>query len=156
VSDPVPELDPAWLCQRILGAAGDAVLFGDRDGRIRYWNPGAEATFGWSAAEALGRSMDLVIPERLRGRHWDGWGRVMETGVTRYGRELLAVPAVRKDGAPLSIEFTIQLVRSDAGELVGAAAIIRDVTARWNREREARRKVQELEARLKELEARGG
>jgi signal transduction histidine kinase len=78
----------------------------------------------------------------------------METGVTRYATEVLAVPALRKDGAPLSIEFTIQLVRGDGGEILGAAAIVRDVTARWTRERETRRKVQELEARVKELEAK--
>jgi PAS domain S-box-containing protein len=147
-------IDAAWLAPRILEATGDAVLFGDREGRIRYWNGGAERTFGWAASEALGQSMDLIIPERLRGRHWEGWDRVMETGVTRYGTELLAVPAARKDGAPLSIEFTIQLVRGDGGEILGAAAIVRDVTARWTRERETRRKVQELEARVKELEAK--
>jgi PAS domain S-box-containing protein len=100
--------------------------------------------------------MDLIIPERLRGRHWEGWEKVMATGTTRYGRELLAVPAARKDGSPLSIEFTIQLVRSEAGEILGAAAIVRDVTARWTRERETRKKVQELEARLKAAGPKGG
>jgi PAS domain S-box-containing protein len=147
-------LDPGWLARHILESTGDAVLYAGRDGRIRYWNAGAEATFGWSASEAIGQSMDLIIPERLRGRHWKGWDEVMESGVTRYGRELLAVPATRKDGSPLSIEFTIQLVRSDAGEILGAAAIVRDVTARWTRERETRRKVERLEARVRELEGR--
>jgi PAS domain S-box-containing protein len=96
----------------------------------------------------MGQSMDIIIPERLRGRHWEGWEKVMETGVTRYGKETLAVPAVRKDGSPLSIEFTIQLVRDDAGAILGAAAIIRDVTARWNRDRDLRRKLKELETQL--------
>jgi PAS domain S-box-containing protein len=150
-----PTADPAWLASRILEATGDAVLFAGRDGRIRYWNAGAEATFGWTAAEALGQSMDLIIPERLRGRHWQGWDQVMQAGVTRYGRELLAVPAARKDGAPLSIEFSIQLVRSGTGEILGASAIIRDATARWTRERETRKKVEQLEARVRELEGRG-
>jgi PAS domain S-box-containing protein len=149
-------IDPNWLARRILEETGDAVLFGDREGRIRFWNAGAEATFGWTAAEALGQSMDLIIPERLRGRHWEGWEKVMATGTTRYGRELLAVPAARKDGSPLSIEFTIQLVRSEAGEILGAAAIVRDVTARWTRERETRKKVQELEARVKAAGPKGG
>ena len=138
-----------WLARRILEAAGDAVLYAGRDGRIQYWNGGAEAIFGWSAAEAVGQSMDLIIPERLRGRHWEGWEKSMATGVTRYsGRDLLAVPAQRKDGRPLSIEFTIQLLRDEAGVLVGAAAIVRDVTERWSRDKELRKRLKELEAQL--------
>ena len=150
------ELEPAWLCRRIVDATGDAVLYCDRDGLIRYWNGGAEAMFGWTSAEARGKSMDIIIPERLRGRHWEGWHRVMASGVTRYGKDLLAVPAARKDGAALSIEFTIQIVRDDGGEMIGAAAIIRDVTARWTRERETRKKLAGLEARVRELEALPG
>jgi PAS domain S-box-containing protein len=134
------------LAGRIVEGAADAVLFTDREGTIRLWNAGAERIFGWTAAEAIGQSMDLIIPERLRHRHWANWDRVMETGVTRYATEVLAVPALRKDGAPLSIEFTIQLVRDDAGAIVGPVAIVRDVTARFHREKE-------LRARLKELEA---
>ena len=139
---------PEWLHSRIVQGAGDAILYADRDGRILLWNAGAEAMFGHAAAEALGQSMDIIIPERLRGRHWEGWEKVMKTGVTRYGKETLAVPAVRKDGSSLSIEFTIQLVRDDAGAILGAAAIIRDVTARWNRDRDLRRKLKELETQL--------
>jgi len=144
----VSDLAPEWICRRIVEATGDAVLFGDREGKIRFWNAGAEATFGWTAAEAVGQSMDLIIPERLRGRHWEGWDKTMATGVTKYGRELLAVPAARKDGAPLSIEFTIQLVRDDQGAIVGAGAIIRDVTARWNRDKELRKRLKEMESQL--------
>ena len=143
------------VAARIVQAAPEAILFADRDGNIRLWNAGAEAMFGWSAAEVLGHSMDVIIPERLRARHWDGWARTMETGVTRYGaKELLAVPALRKDGSTISIEFSIQLVRDDDGQIVGPVAVIRDVTARWQREKELRAKLKELEAKLRELEAR--
>jgi len=151
----VKELDLSWLCRQIVEGTGDAVLFCDREGLVRYWNRGAEAMFGFSPEEALGRSMDIIIPERLRGRHWEGWHQVMATGVTRYGKELLAVPAARKDGTPLSIEFTIQIVRDGGGAMLGAAAIVREVTARFQRDRETKKRVQELEARVKELEARG-
>jgi PAS domain S-box-containing protein len=133
---------------RIVEGAADAVLFTDREGVIRIWNAGAERLFGWTAAEALGKSMDLIIPERLRPRHWQNWGRVMDTGQTRYATEVLAVPALRKDGAPLSIEFTIQLVRDEAGKILGPAAVIRDVTARFQRDKELRARVKELEAKL--------
>jgi PAS domain S-box-containing protein len=143
------KLDLNWLCRSIVEGAGDAVLFADRDGRIRYWNAGAASMFGWSAVEALGLSMDLIIPERQRGRHWQGWEQVMKTGHTRYGHDILAVPASRKDGTPLSIEFTIQLVRDDAGAIVGASAIIRDVTERWTRDRESRKRLADLEQKLR-------
>ncbi len=149
MSEPQGELDRDWLCRRIVEGAGDAILFADREGKIRYWNAGAAAMFGWSAVEALGNSMDLIIPERLRGRHWAGWDEVMRTGHTRYGRDIPAVPASRKDGAPLSIEFTIQLVWDDEGKLVGASAIIRDVTERFQRDRETRRRLSELEAKAR-------
>jgi len=149
MTEPRVELDRDWLCRRIVEGAGDAILFGDREGIIRYWNAGAAAMFGWSAVEAVGNSMDLIIPERLRGRHWGGWDVVMKTGVTRYGRDLLAVPASRKDGSPLSIEFTIQLVWDDAGKGIGASAIIRDVTERWTRDRDMRKRLADLEARAR-------
>jgi PAS domain S-box-containing protein len=140
---------PAYekLAARIVEGAADAILFTDREGKIRLWNAGAARIFGWTAAEAVGQSMDLIIPERLRARHWANWDRVMETGVTRYATETLNVPALRKDGAPLSIEFTIQLVRDDAGAILGPVAIVRDVTERFRREKELRLRVKELEAK---------
>ena len=146
---PATEMDRDWLCRRIVEGAGDAILFADREGRIRFWNAGAAAIFGWSAVEALGNSMDLIIPEKLRGRHWTGWDEVMKSGHTRYGKDILAVPASRKDGSPLSIEFTIQLVWEDSGTLVGASAIIRDVTERWKRDRETRKRLTELETKAR-------
>lgn len=124
------------LCRRIVETSGDAILFADRDGVIRLWNTGAEAIFGYPAQEAEGRTLDLIVPERLRQRHWEGFNRVMETGVTRYGREVLAVPALRRDGTRISVEFTVALIRDDSGAVAGVAAVLRDVTARWLRERE--------------------
>jgi PAS domain S-box-containing protein len=135
------------LAARIVEGAADAILFTDRRGTIRIWGGGAERIFGWSADEAIGKSMEMIIPERLRARHWQNWDRVMETGQTRYATDVLAVPALRKDGAPLSIEFTITLVRDEAGKILGPAAIVRDVTARFAREKELRARVKELEAR---------
>lgn len=141
-------MDLSHLAARIVEGSPDAIVFCDREGVIRLWSRGAEEMFGFAAAEAMGRSLDLIIPERLRARHWEGWKRVMETGVTRYGKEVLAVPAARKDGSGLSIEFTIQLVRDDEGAIAGPAAIIRDVTARFQRDKELRLRVKELERKL--------
>jgi len=149
VSDaPAPLPLPAQLCQQLVAEAPDAIIFADRAGVIRLWNRGAEALFGYTAAEAVGQTLDLIIPERLRARHWEGYHRVMATGVTRYGRELLAVPAVHKDGRRISLEFTVTLLRDETGAPLGAAAIIRDVTARWEHEKA-------LRARLAALESQG-
>jgi PAS domain S-box-containing protein len=140
---------PQWVAHRIVEGASEAILFADCEGLVRSWNRGAELMFGWSAAEILGRSMDVIIPERLRARHWDGWRKVIETGVTRYsGKDLLAVPAVRKDGSALSIEFSIQIVRDDAGALLGFGAVVRDVTERWSRDKALRARLKELEAKV--------
>jgi PAS domain S-box-containing protein len=139
------EYTDEWLCREIVYGTQDAIIFSDRDGLIVVWNSGAENIFGYSAQEALGQTLDLIIPEGLRARHWDGYRQVMESGSTRYGQELLAVPATRKDGARISIEFSILLLRSSIGAVLGAAAIVRDVTARWQREKELKERLAALE-----------
>src|SRR5436309_11984985 len=140
-----------WLCQQIVEGTQEAVIFADQDGLIRLWNAGAEAMFGYSTAEAVGQSLDLIIPERQRGRHGEGYRKVMATGVTRYGKELLAVPAQRKDGTRISLEFTIVLLRDGAGELIGTAALIRDVTTRWQEERALKERLAGLQAKVASL-----
>lgn len=140
-----------WLEHQIVVGSPDAILYAERDGLIRYWNAAAERIFGFSAAEALGQSLDIIVPERLRARHWEGWDQVLETGVTRYGSgDTLSVPATRKDGSTLSVDFTIQMVRDEGGRILGFAAILRDVTARFDREKALKAKVRELEQKLAE------
>jgi PAS domain S-box-containing protein len=137
-----------WVFRAIVEGAPEAIIAADPQGVICLWNAGAEATFGFRAAEALGEMLDLIIPERYRERHWTGYRGVMETGTTSYGGRLLAVPAMRKDGARLSIEFHVVVLRDPSGAVAGVAAIVRDVTERWQRERALREQVQELERRL--------
>jgi PAS domain S-box-containing protein len=139
-----------WLCQNIVEQTQLAVIFADREGVIRFWNAGAEAMFGYKAEEVLGQSLDLIVPERQRVRHWDGYHKVMDTGVTRYGRDLLAVPAMTKDGRRISVEFSIALLRGPTGEMLGAAAIMLDVTARWQKQKELRERLTALEAKLEQ------
>lgn len=141
----MPAYTHEWLCQQIVEGTHEAIIFADQDGKICLWNTGAEAMFGYSAKEAIGQSLDLIIPERQRGRHWEGYHKVMTTGVTRYGTELLAVPSIRKDGTRISLEFTIVLLRDDAGQPMGTAALIRDVTTRWQQERAVRERLAALE-----------
>ena len=104
----------------------DGILFADKDGIIRYWNGGCEAIFGFSAEEALGTHLDLIIPEKHRKRHWDGYYEVLKTGVTSYRGKMLQVPAVSKDGGKLIIQFSIQIIEEN-GENTGLSSIIREV-----------------------------
>ncbi len=133
------------LCERIVEDSQAGIIFADQRGIIRLWNSGAEAMFGYRAAEAVGQSMEMIIPDRQRARHNEGYARVMQTGITKYGRDVLAVPALRKDGTRISIEFTIVLVRSEEGAVLGAAAIVQDVTARWERDKALRLRLAALE-----------
>ena len=130
------------LPNALLSTRADAIVAADREGVIRFWNPGAERIFGHRAADAIGQSLDLIIPERLRQRHWAGYGRTMQTGESRYGDgDLLSVPARRNDGATVSIEFTIFPLKDEAGHMVGMAAIMRDVTERFEEMRSLKRKL---------------
>ncbi len=122
------------------------MLVCDRRGTVRYWNSAAERLFGFRATEAVGASMDLIIPERLRARHWAGWETAMQTGATRYGEgQLLAVPALHKDGRQISIEFSIQLLKGADDAVESVVAILRDVTERYHREKELRVRLSALE-----------
>jgi PAS domain S-box-containing protein len=122
------------LFQHLIEAMAEAVIVSDRAGMIVYWNHGAEQMFRYSAAEAVGQTLDLIIPEPYRARHWEGYRKVMASGITRYGAELLAVPAIRKDGGRISLEFSIAVLRDDTGAISNVAAIIRNVTAQWERD----------------------
>lgn len=134
----------------LVVTAGDAVIVADARGVIRFWNPAAEVMFGYGRDEALGATLDLIVPEPLRERHWDGYWRTMASGETKYAGRTLAVPAMRADGTRISIEFTVTLLRNGGGGVSAIAAIVRDVTERFERERALRRRVDELE---RELEA---
>jgi PAS domain S-box-containing protein len=131
----------------LVQAAGDAIIVADAEGRIALWNPAAERLFGFTAAEAVGSSLDLIIPERFRERHWIGYRTVMQTGQTRYGTQVLRVPALHKVGQRLSIAFTVAVLHSPEGALTGIAAIVRDDTARWQEEQALRQRLAALEAR---------
>jgi PAS domain S-box-containing protein len=132
----------ADVAQSILATKSDAIIATDRDGVITFWNPGATRIFQYAQGEAVGRSLDLIIPERLRARHWSGYRQFIATGHSRYGEgDLLAVPGVRKDGSRLSLEFTIVSLTDADGRIAGVAALMRDVTARFEETRELRRKL---------------
>jgi PAS domain S-box-containing protein len=128
------------LTKAVLSTAADAIVAADSDGKIFFWNPGAERVFGFSSADAVGQSLDIIIPQQLRKRHWAGYREVMASGESRYGHgDLLAVPALTKAGNKISVEFTIVPLRGEKADLIGLAAIMRDVTKRFEEMRILRR-----------------
>src|SRR3954469_13801910 len=133
-------LDDRTLAGLISGLA-DAVVVADAAGTICFWNAAAERTFGWTADEAVGASLDLIIPERQRERHWEGYRRVMATGETQYGGRLLEVPGVHKDGSRISLAFTVTLLEHDGGTPRAIAAVLRDDTERWQERRQLRDRI---------------
>ena len=138
--------------QKIISAAGDAIVVCDVTGLITLWNPASERMFGHTEAQALGQSLDIIIPERQRARHWDGFNKTAASGITKYGDTLLKVPALHSDGRTLSIAFSISLLKGegpDAEKVVGMLSIIRDETARFGEERSLKKRLAELESQVR-------
>ncbi|SFQ31545.1 PAS domain S-box protein [Variovorax sp. 770b2] len=131
---------------QLVAGAGDAIMVCDAEGAITLWNKAAERIFGFTEAEALGQSLDIIIPMRQRQRHWDGYHKTMETAVTRYGADVLRVPALHKDGHTLSIAFTVSMLFAQDQQVSGIVAIVRDETARFAEERKLRARLVEVEA----------
>lgn len=135
--------------EQLVAGAGDAIVVCDAAGAITLWNRAAERIFGFTPADALGQSLDLIIPQRQRDRHWEGYHKTMATAVTKYGADVLRVPALHKDGHTLSIAFTVSMLFSDDRKVTGIAAIVRDETKRFTEERELRKRLVEAEALVK-------
>ena len=135
------------LYQAIVEQAPDAIIFADRDGSIQVWNRGAETVFGYAAAEVLGKSLDVIIPERLRHAHWEGFHRAISTGQTKYGNRVLTTRSVHKNGSKVYVDLSFGLVRDEAGAVTGAMAVGRDGTARYLSEGALRARVAELEGK---------
>lgn len=134
--------------KQLVEAVGDAIVASDAGGAIVLWNPAAERMFGFTENEALGKSLDIIIPQRQQQRHWDGYHQTMATGKTRYGNDVLRVPAVHKDGHTLSIAFTVALLHTPDKQVSAIIAVIRDETSRFAEERNLKKRLTELELQL--------
>lgn len=134
--------------KQLVQAVGDAIVASDAGGAIVLWNPAAQRMFGFTESEALGQSLDIIIPQRQQQRHWDGYHQTMATGKTRYGNDVLRVPAVHKDGHALSIAFTVALLHTPDGKVSAIVAVIRDETSRFAEERALKKRLTELEIQL--------
>jgi PAS domain S-box-containing protein len=142
-----PDLD----LKQLVAGAGDAIIVCDARGAIALWNRSSERIFGFTEAEALGQSLDLIVPQRQRERHWEGYHKTMATAVTKYGADVLRVPALHKDGRTLSIAFTVSMLFSNDQKVTGIVAIVRDETARFAELRDLRKRLVELESRNAEV-----
>ena len=131
--------------KQLVEAVGDALVVSDAEGAIVLWNPAAERMFGHTESEALGQSLDLIVPQRQQQRHWDGYNKTMASGITRYGHDVLRVPALHKDGHTLSIAFTVALLKAPDGKVSAILAAIRDESKRFAEDRELRKRLTELE-----------
>lgn len=142
---------PGALEAQLIANAGDAFIVADPEGVIRFWNPAAETMFGYPRDEAIGSTLDIIVPESQRKAHWDGYFNTMLTGRTKYGGQTLSVPAIRADGTRVSVSFTVALLLHPDGSVAGIGAVMRDVTAEWEQKKTARRRLAELERELKTL-----
>ena len=134
--------------KQLVQAIGDAVVAADPGGAIVLWSPAAERLFGHSEQEAMGKSLDLIIPQRQQQRHWDGYHKTMATGQTRYGNDVLRVPALHKDGHTLSIAFTVALLHSADGKVSAIVAVVREESKRFEEERQLKKRLADLEAQV--------
>jgi PAS domain S-box-containing protein len=134
---------------QLVAGAGDAIMVCDAEGLVTFWNAAAERIFGHTAAEAIGQSMDMIIPVRQRERHWDGYHKTMASGITKYGADLLRVPALHKEGHTLSIAFTVSMIYTPDHKVDSIVAIVRDESKRFAEDRELRKRLAELEAAAK-------
>ncbi|MEH2514008.1 PAS domain S-box-containing protein [Nitrobacteraceae bacterium AZCC 1564] len=135
---------PSAIVDALLATKSDGIVATDRDGLITFWNPGAARIFGYTANEAIGQSLDIIIPENLRARHWAGYREVMATGHSRYGEgDTLSVPAMTKFGKRISVDFTVAMLHDPQQNPNGMVALLRDVTHRFEEIRSLKRKLAE-------------
>lgn len=137
--------DAIDIPRRLVEQAADAVIFADRDGNIRIWNAAAEALFGFSRAQAIGQSLDLIIPDRLRAAHWEGFHRAVATGQTRLGGRAVITRSVNAAAATIYVEMSFALVSDERGEVLGSVAVARDATQRRDDERRLQQRIRQLE-----------
>ena len=133
--------------QAILEASPEAIIFSDREGIIRVWNRGAEIALGFSATEAIGQSLNIIIPEPFRKAHWDGYHMAIARGTTKHSGSSMITRAVRKDGQQIYIDVSFSIVKNAAGEVIGSGAIARDATERFMQDKAMRKQLAELMAK---------
>ncbi len=142
------------LYKQIIDNTSDAVIFADTEGVIRLWNHGAEALFGYSAEESMGQTLDIIVPDQFREAHWAGYRRAMTRGQTQYGRQAMLTRSMTKNSNTIYIEMTLAVLHGDAGQALGALAMVRDATEKRAQERALRQRVAELERQIQQRDVK--
>ena len=138
------------LSKAIVDQAPDAVIFADHAGLIKVWNSGAERIFGHLAADVIGGPLDIIIPERMQQAHNKGFDHAVATGEMKYVNKVLTTRSMHKDGSKIYIDMSFGMVRDEAGTILGALAIARDITERFANESAQRVRIAELEKAVQE------
>lgn len=142
----MPGSDQSFEPASLIEQAPDAMIFADLEGIIRVWNPAAERIFGFAAADAIGKDLNIIIPESLQERHWTGYDRALAAGDTKYRGQSLPTKARRADASEIYVELSFAIIHASDGKVTGSLAHARDITERFERERAQRRRLRELEA----------
>jgi PAS domain S-box-containing protein len=137
----------------LVDQSPDGIIFAGLDGNIQVWNEAAAAIFGFSAEEAIGKSLDIIIPEQFREAHWRGFDNAINSGVTKLHGQALPTRATTAAGETLYVELSFSLIRDESGTILGAVANCRDINERFQQDRANRRRLRELEAHMKEHES---
>lgn len=149
MSNNIADLDLA-LSKAIVDQAPDAIIFADHAGMIQVWNSGAERIFGHAAADVIGGPLDIIIPERMLQAHNKGFDHAVSTGEMKYVDKVLTTRSMHKDGSQIYIDMSFGMVRNEEGKILGALAVARDITERFNNDKAQRLRVAELEKALAE------
>ena len=139
------------LARLIVDQSPDAIVFAGTDGVIQVWNQAAVAMFGFSAVDAIGKDLNIIIPEQFRNQHWTGYDRALAAGDTKYRGQSLPTKALKASGDTFYVELSFAIVHDDTGTVIGALAHARDISERFERDRTSRRHLRELQDELKAL-----
>ena len=139
------------LTSLIVEQSPDAVIFAGTDGVIQVWNAAAAAMFGYPADKAIGQDLNIIIPEQFRDQHWTGYDRALGAGDTKYRGQSLPTRANKASGETFYVELSFAIVHDASGAVIGALAHARDITERFERDRNSRRQLRELQEELKTL-----
>jgi PAS domain S-box-containing protein len=118
--------DNLELFRLIVEEAPDGIIFADREGVVQVWNNAAADLFGYLAEEAVGRTLDIIIPEHLRRAHWEGFSKAVASGQTKHGRRALKTRATHKAGHKLYVSLAFSVVKDREGQVIGAMATARE------------------------------
>jgi PAS domain S-box-containing protein len=141
MDESMDQTNPATVYEDLLNSMPEAVIFADAQGIIRLWNPGAESLFGFGAGEALGQSLDLIIPENLRKAHWDGYGKAISRGATVHCGQSRITRALHKSGTTLYVDMSFAVVKNQSGDTTGSMAVARDAMQRYQEEKQLRKQL---------------